>query len=91
MPLGVLGLCGGVVPFFRIFTDLSTSLQKGSRRPSGGGHGHGGVKYSWQRPGGVRASSSRPKLNLRERGRESISGGRTSSGSIAKELLYLSN
>ena len=26
----MLGLCGGVVPFFRIFTDLSTSLQKGS-------------------------------------------------------------
>ena len=49
------------------------------------------MKYSWQRPGGVRASSSRPKLNLRESGRESISGGRTSSGSIAKELLYLSN
>ena len=49
------------------------------------------LKYSWQRPGGVRASSSRPKLNLRESGRESISGGRTSFGSIAKELLYLSN
>ena len=51
----------------------------------------GQLKYSWQRPGGVRASSSRPKLNLRESGRELISGGRTSSGSIAKELLYLSN
>ena len=49
------------------------------------------LKYSWQRPGGVRASSSRPKLNLRESGRELISGGRTSSGSIAKELSYLSN
>ena len=27
----MLGLCGGVVPFFRIFTDLSTSHEKGSR------------------------------------------------------------
>ena len=31
----MLGLCGGVVPFFRIFTDLSTSLQKGSHRQIG--------------------------------------------------------
>ena len=29
----MLGLCGGVVPFFRIFTDLSTSHKKGSPIP----------------------------------------------------------